>query len=80
MQVAEHITERIESGSLAPGARLPAERDMAVQYGVAYETIRRAAEVLRERGLIITLMGRGTYVARPEDRPEARTEKGPGGR
>ncbi len=31
--------------------------------GVAYDTIRRAAVLLRERGLIITVHGRGTYVA-----------------
>jgi len=31
--------------------------------GVAYDTVRRAAVLLRERGLIITVHGRGTYVA-----------------
>lgn len=66
VQVADHIAGRIASGDLAPGAKLPAERDMAEQYGVAYETIRRATALLRERGLILTIMGRGTYVA-PED-------------
>jgi len=67
MQVADDITARIASGDLAPGSRLPAERDMAVQYGVAYDTIRRATAVLRERGLILTIIGRGTYVAPAED-------------
>lgn len=66
VQVADHIAGRIASGALMPGAKLPAERDMAEQYGVAYETIRRATALLRERGLILTIMGRGTYVA-PED-------------
>jgi DNA-binding GntR family transcriptional regulator len=32
-------------------------------YGVAYMTARHAMEVLRERGLIITRRGRGTFVA-----------------
>ena len=66
VQVADHVTARIEAGELAPGARLPAERDLAVEYGVSYDTIRRATAVLRERGLIITIVGRGTYV-RPSD-------------
>jgi GntR family transcriptional regulator len=66
VQVADHITARIEAGELAPGARLPAERDLAVEYGVAYDTIRRATALLRDRGLIITIVGRGTYVT-PED-------------
>ena len=53
-------------GELAPGARLPAERDLATEYGVSYDTIRRATALLRERGLIITIVGRGTYV-KPAD-------------
>ena len=66
VQVADHITARIEAGELAPGARLPAERDLASEYGVAYDTIRRATALLRERELIITIVGRGTFV-KPED-------------
>jgi len=66
VQVADHITARIKAGELAPGARLPAERDLAVEYGVSYDTIRRATALLRERELIITIVGRGTFV-RPSD-------------
>jgi hypothetical protein len=40
-----------------------AERELAQECRVAYGTIRRAAVLLRERGLIITVHGRGTYVA-----------------
>ena len=62
LQVADHIEARIRSGELRRGARLPAERDLATEYGVSYDTIRRATAVLRERGLITTIVGRGTYV------------------
>src|SRR5712691_7873482 len=62
-QVAEHIAARIEAGELTPGTRMPPERDLATEYGVAYNTMRKATEILRERGLIITMHGRGTYVA-----------------
>jgi GntR family transcriptional regulator len=62
VQVADHVAARIEAGELAPGARLPAERDLAVEYGVSYDTIRRATALLRDRELIITIVGRGTYV------------------
>lgn len=65
VQVADLIAGRIARGELAPGSRLPAERDLAAEYGVAYDTIRRAAAVLRERGLIETVHGRGTFVAIP---------------
>jgi DNA-binding GntR family transcriptional regulator len=68
VQVADHIAARIASGDLAPGARLPAERDLAAEYGVAYDTIRRATALLRDRGLILTIVGRGTFVS-----PESET-------
>lgn len=64
-QVADFITTRIESGILAPGAKLPPERDLAVYLGVSYDTVRRAMAVLRERRLIETVQGRGTYVSAP---------------
>ncbi|MBE1531143.1 GntR family transcriptional regulator [Actinomadura algeriensis] len=72
VQVANHIAARIKAGDLMPGARLPAERDLAAEYGVAYLTVRRAAQELRERGLIITVMGRGTFVAEPGEQGDGR--------
>ena len=69
LQLADHITARIAAGELAPGARLPAERDLAAEYGVSYDTVRRATAVLRDRGLILTIVGRGTFVAPERERP-----------
>jgi DNA-binding GntR family transcriptional regulator len=62
-RVADHLAARIEAGELTEGARLPAERDLAEEYGVAVGTARRAVEELRERGLVITLPAKGTFVA-----------------
>jgi DNA-binding GntR family transcriptional regulator len=72
MRVADDIAARIASGELAPGARLRAERDLAEHYGVSYGTVRRAMEVLRERGLITTIHGRGTFVAAGPGTPPSR--------
>jgi len=66
VQVADHLAARIETGDLAPGSRLPPERELAAAYGVAYDTIRRATALLRERGRILTVHGRGTFVAGKE--------------
>ena len=66
MRVADDIAARIASGELAAGARLRSERDLAEYYEVAYGTVRRAMAVLRERGLITTIQGRGTFVAGPQ--------------
>ena len=49
-------------------AKLPSERSFAEEYGVAYTTVRHAMAVLRERGIIVTVHGRGTFV----------TPRGPG--
>jgi DNA-binding GntR family transcriptional regulator len=64
-QIADHVEARIAAGELAPGARLPAERDLAAEYGVALNTARRAAEELRERGLVKTVLYKGTFIATP---------------
>lgn len=63
VRVADHVAARIGAGELATGARLPGERDLAEEYGVAIGTVRRAIEELRERGLVVTLPAKGTYVA-----------------
>lgn len=65
--LADHIAHRIQVGDLRPGARLPGERDLAAEYGVALGTVRRGVEELRERGLVVTLPSKGTFIA---DRPE----------
>jgi GntR family transcriptional regulator len=65
MRVANDIAARIKSGELAPGTRLRSELDLAERYGVAYQTIRHAMKVLRERDLIVSIQGRGTFVQDP---------------
>jgi DNA-binding GntR family transcriptional regulator len=66
MRVAEAIAGQIETGELRPGDKLPPEQAIAEEYGVAYSTARRAMKELRERGLIETLWGKGTFVKEPE--------------
>lgn len=63
VQVAADIEADIDVGRLAPDTRLPSEMELSAQYGVARVSIRRAIEVLRERGKVVTVHGRGTYVA-----------------
>jgi DNA-binding GntR family transcriptional regulator len=73
VRLADHIEARIRAGELSLGRRLPAERDQAAEYGVAYLTVRRAMKVLRERGLIKSVLGRGTYVV--EELPPGEAEE-----
>jgi len=67
-KVADHIALRIEAGQLAAGAMLPSERDLAAEYGVALGTARRAVEALRDRGLVVTLPSKGTFVTSGDGR------------
>lgn len=62
VQVAVDIEADIDAGRLAPDTRLPSEAELATQYGVARVTVRRAIELLRERGKVVTVHGRGSFV------------------
>lgn len=70
--MADHVAARIDAGDLRPGSRLPGERALAEEYGVAIGTARRAVEELRRRGLVVTLPAKGTYVSdRTSSPPQA---------
>lgn len=60
--VADHIAARIEAGELPAGARLPGERDLAEEYGIALGTARRVVQELRDRELVTTLPAKGTFI------------------
>ena len=62
-RVAALVEQQIASGVLPPGAMLMNERAMAAEYGVAIGTVRRAVRDLRDRGLVVTLPAKGTFVA-----------------
>jgi DNA-binding GntR family transcriptional regulator len=60
VQVAQDVERRITEGEIT--RKLPSERGFAEEYGVAYTTVRHAMALLRERGIIVTVHGRGTFV------------------
>ncbi|HEX3955441.1 MAG TPA: winged helix-turn-helix domain-containing protein [Trebonia sp.] len=61
-QVADYVQAQITSGDLKPGQKFPDMRDLADDWGVAYQTVRRAMRELRERGLVVSRVGKGTFV------------------
>jgi GntR family transcriptional regulator / MocR family aminotransferase len=75
-QVRKAIGTAIESGVLAPGARLPSWQDLAAQLGIARGTVRAAYEKLSAAQLIVASRAAGTHVA---ERPRAvvRSEQPP---
>ncbi|MFG3409359.1 GntR family transcriptional regulator [Streptomyces sp. NPDC048142] len=64
-QIAADLIAEIERGELPPRSPLPSEKELTERYGVARNTARSALAVLRERGLIYTVPGRGSYVVEP---------------
>ncbi|MGP4032671.1 GntR family transcriptional regulator [Pseudarthrobacter sp. 1C304] len=61
-QLRLNIIERAETGSLAPGTRLPAVRALAVELGVAPHTVARAYKELEAAGVVLTQGRNGTVV------------------
>jgi DNA-binding GntR family transcriptional regulator len=63
-QIAAILSERIADGELQPDRPIPSEAQIQQEFGVARETARKAVALLRDQGLVITVPGMGTYVAR----------------
>ena len=67
-QIADQIRTLIGTGEVAPGARLPAERDLARQLGVSRPSLREALIALEVEGLLDVRVGSGIYVSQPGER------------
>jgi GntR family transcriptional regulator len=63
LQIQGLLRDAIRSGALEPGSGIPPERDLAVEYGVARITMRKAIEGLAQEGLLSRRRGAGTFVA-----------------
>jgi DNA-binding transcriptional MocR family regulator len=82
IQLANWLREQIVSGRFAVGSKLPGEEALKGSFGVDRSVVRRAVQVLRAEGLIVTRHGVGSFVAavpdvrvavvRPGDRVTAR--------
>ena len=62
MQLAAILRQQIQSGEITD--RLPSYTQLTEQHGVAPNTVRRAIQILKDEGLIITRQGRGMFVRR----------------
>jgi GntR family transcriptional regulator len=61
-QIAQIYRDKIESGELQAGDRVPSIRTLAQEYGVATTTAQKVIEALRDEGLIVT-SPMGAFVA-----------------
>jgi GntR family transcriptional repressor for pyruvate dehydrogenase complex len=67
-ETVDRLATAIKLGLLAPGARLPAERELCARLGIARSTLRQALSALSQGGLLHAKRGRGggTFVADPQ--------------
>ncbi|WP_327738423.1 GntR family transcriptional regulator [Streptomyces nojiriensis] len=64
--IADELRARIESGDLAPGAKIPGEKELMALHGVSRDTAWKALQVLRDEGLTHSSQGAPTRVRKFE--------------
>src|SRR6478672_8963659 len=62
-RIASRLADDVRSGALAPGERLPGERELARRLGVGRSSVREAIASLQVDGIVVTRPGSGTYAA-----------------
>ncbi len=65
-QLKELLTDAVRTNLLAPGSRLPSERELCRHFGVSRLTVRRALTDLTNAGLVFGQPGKGTYIQAPK--------------
>ncbi len=62
-QLVEQIRQKITSGDLPEGEGLPSVRSLAGELGISALTVKKAYDRLEAEGMVVTVHGKGTYVA-----------------
>lgn len=62
-QLADSIRAEIVGGALKANVALPSERELATQYQMSRDTVRKAIRFLEQQGVLYSEQGRGTFVA-----------------
>ncbi|WP_159612568.1 FadR/GntR family transcriptional regulator [Glutamicibacter sp. JC586] len=70
--LVEDLRERISSGDIAAGEKLPSENTLIASHGVSRTVVREAITRLQAEGLIYTRRGAGSFALTPP--PETPTE------
>jgi DNA-binding FadR family transcriptional regulator len=67
LKVVAGLKDKILTGDLPPGHKLPSEAELIDEYGVSRTVVREAVTRLRAEGFVETFQGRGSFVlAMPE--------------
>lgn len=66
-QIEEELRQRIVDNELGPGAKLPSESALMVEFAVSRITVRQSLAGLHASGLIEKVNGKGSFVTRPAE-------------
>ncbi len=66
LRVAEQVERYVQGNGLAPGDRLPGERELCELLGVSRASVREALRALEARGVVRVQHGKGVFVAAPD--------------
>jgi GntR family transcriptional regulator len=62
-QLAAVLREQIASGQLPANRPVPSELTLQQTHDISRDTVRHALRILQDEGLVVTVRGKGTYVA-----------------
>jgi DNA-binding FadR family transcriptional regulator len=78
LQIADQLRSLITAGEFPPGTRLPAERELAKQFGVSRPSLREALIALEVEGYVDVRPGSGIMVTTPNSAaPDCSADEGP---
>jgi GntR family transcriptional regulator len=67
IQIAQVIERRITDGTYPPRRAIPGELGLAAEFSVSRNTVREAVRILRERGVLLSVRGKGNFVCEQAD-------------
>ena len=67
MRLANSLRGQIVEGTYKSGERLPRQHDLAREQGVAFNTLKKALDILENEGYVVRKLGQGTYAGLPQN-------------
>ncbi len=65
--IMEAIVQKIESGKWKEGYKIPSETELMEEYDASRGTVRKAVDLLQERGFVQKIHGKGVFVLRKKN-------------
>ncbi|MFP4521813.1 MAG: GntR family transcriptional regulator [Fibrobacterota bacterium] len=66
-KIIDYVTEEIRRGNLLPGTKIPSRALLMRKFGCARATVDKAVGILREKSVLSSVKGKGTFVAKEKE-------------